>query len=387
VAACKTPTPQLRLELAGAESESQACPSTDCAMVGMPCDAVMSIQIADPANTGEPFINECVPVTRDPKGDMCSLAAIDLDPTPLPVRTLEVRIAVYPAAAIHKNADSRDGLECPMNVAYNATTGFPVENWPTPALGGRSWYRPGDDTVVVRLGCTDLESLTQSCPRTGPFRVTATVDNFDDLFPVPTGGPASTLRVSVGEPRSIDGTFQLSAEDTRTLLPVDHAGVTATWGDEIDLQFTRYACVEVIEVIAQTTASLRCFPVTQATPLDDLHGIRVSRDSLQKILRALSPTSPSPLAVPDQGLTIGIVADRTGPKHGMTVISSDGGIQYLRDGSLATDGTSDNGIFVAPDAKFGTVFTTSNGDTVISAVGGQVAGRVTVVVLKYGVSM
>ena len=270
------------------------------------------------------------------------------------------------------------------DVAYNTTTGFPVDSWPAPALGGRSWYHPGDDTVVVKLGCTDLEALTQSCPSANPLRVSATVDNFDDLFPVPTGGPASQLRVSVGEPRSIDGIYELSAEDTRTLPPIGQGQVTATWGADVDVRFERYACVEVIEVVAQTNATLRCFSVTPGTQLDDLHGVRVSRDSLQKILRALSPAGQPPFLVPDQGLTIGIVADRTGPKHGMTVTSSDGAIQYLRDEALASDGTSDSGIFVAPGAKFGTVFTTSNGGAEISAVGGQVPGRVTVVVLKYG---
>src|SRR6185436_17279628 len=118
----------------------QACPSSDCAQVAMPCDAVLSIQVADPGKTDQPFINQCVSVGRDTKNGLCALAAIDLAAVALPVRTLEVRVAVYPATEVAKN--EHDEYVCPTDVAYNATTGFPVENWPTPALGGRTWYHP-----------------------------------------------------------------------------------------------------------------------------------------------------------------------------------------------------------------------------------------------------
>lgn len=50
---CQTPTPSLLLPLT--DGESQVCPSTDCAMVPMPCPTVMSIRIFDPENPALPM--------------------------------------------------------------------------------------------------------------------------------------------------------------------------------------------------------------------------------------------------------------------------------------------------------------------------------------------
>lgn len=392
VAACKTPTPLLRLELAG--DSGQACPSTDCNEVPMPCDAVMSIRIADPENLAAPFLSQCVHVPFDPDHTMCSLASVDLDTTALPVRNLEVQVAVYPASVIAKDPAAPGGLRCPPNVKYSAASGYPVEQSPTPALGGRAFYQPGDSTVVVTLGCTDLVSLEQSCAHAQSFRVAATVDDFENLFPVPSGGPASQLRVSVGEPRPVDGAYTLSGDDSRALRPVREGRTIATWGDDVDLVFDKYVCVEVFETVAQTTGALRCTEMTPATHLDDLRGARISKDTLQKVLGAITLMTPSeitsPLEFPDEGLTVGIVADQaSNPIEGMTVSAASAStVKYLsKDGTLVDGPTSRNGIFVSSNAPFGTTFTTSGGPAgrqEISGIGGRVSGRVTVVVLQYG---
>jgi hypothetical protein len=390
-AACSTPVPALRLELAA--GDSQACPSADCSQVPLPCDAVMSIRIADPEDTAAPFYSDCLPIPPDANRTMCSLGRIVLDDSVLlPVRDLEVQIAIYPATAVVEDPTTRSGLRCPADVMYSAATGYPIEQTPGPALGGRAFYRPGDETVVVTLGCTDLAAIEQSCAVPRSFRVAATVDDFENLFPVPAGGAASQLRVSVGEPQLIDGSYVLIGESTRALRPVLESRTIATWGEDVDIVFDRHVCVEVFETVAETTGVLRCSEMTTATHLDDLHGVRMSKDTLAKVLAAMGPSPSVPLEFPEDGLTIGIVADQaSNPIEGM-IVSSLGGdptttIKYLsRDGLLLDGATSRTGIFVSTNAPFGTMFTTSGGPggrQEISAIGGRVAGRVTVVVLQY----
>lgn len=392
LASCKTPAPLLRIALAA--SSGQACPSTNCSEVPLSCDAVMSIRISDPEDTDSPLIDQCVHIPFDADHTMCSLSGVDLDATALPVRTLEVQIAVYPASEIPKDPGAPGGLRCPTSIKYSSATGYPVEQWPTPALGGRTFYHPGDSTVLVTLGCTDLALLEQSCAHPQAFRVAATVDDFENLFPVPAGGAATQLRVSVGEPRLIDGEYVMSGDDSRALPPVREGRTIATWGDDIDLLFDRYVCVEVFETIAQTTGALRCSEMTPATHLDDLRGVRISKDTLQKILGAITLAIPSdsdaPIAFPDEGLTIGIVADQaSNPIEGMIVSSAGAStIRYLsKDGTLIDGMTSRTGIFVSSNALFGTRFSTSGGPggrQEISGIGGRVTGRVTVVILQYG---
>jgi hypothetical protein len=392
-AACNTPIPALRLHLAA--GDSQACPSANCSEVPLPCDVVMSIRIADPEDIAAPFYSDCIPVPFDPNHTLCSLGRIELDDSVmLPVKDLEVQIAIYPATMVEKDPTARSGLRCPTDVKYSAATGYPIEQSPGPALGGRAFYRPGDENVVVTLGCTDLTAIEQSCAQPQSFRVAATVDDFANLFSVPSGPAADQLRVSVGEPQLLDGVYMLSNQDTRPLQLIPESRTIATWGADIDLEFDRYVCVEVLELVARTTAALRCTEVTPETHLDDLHGILISKERLEKILVALDPLAPKEF--PKDGLTIGIVVDQASkPIQGMTVTSHGIGqgsdattVRYLSNqGSSLIDGaTSENGIFVSTNASFGTTFSTSGGPggrQEISAVGGLVKDRVTVVVLQY----
>jgi hypothetical protein len=389
-AACSTPTPGLQLQLA--QGDSQGCPSIDCKEVPLPCDAVMSIRIADPEDTAAPFYSDCVPIPYDTNHTMCSLGRIELDENVLlPVRDLEVQIAIYPATMIEADPTARSGLRCPADVKFSAATGYPVEQSPGPALGGRAFYHPGDASVVVTLGCTDLAAIEQSCAQPDSFRIAATVDDFENLFPVPSGGAASQLRVSVGEPRLIDGVYMLTSESSRPLRPVPESRTIATWGDDIDLAFDRYVCVEVFETVPETTGALRCSEVSPATHLDDLHGVRISKDTLAKVLGAMGPMPSLPLDFPEDGLTIGIVADQaSNPIEGMIVgsVSSEvSTVKYLsREGILVDGATSKTGVFVSTNAPFGTTFFTSGGPGgrhEISALGGRVSGRVTVVILQY----
>jgi hypothetical protein len=384
LAACSTPTPSLVLQFS--DGPSQSCGSTACTGVHMGCDAVISIRIIDSADPAAPWLSQCSPVPVRPAApDMCALSEVSLSSKPLPVRDLEVQVAVYPATTVAALAAVSGDPGCPAKVQYSDATGFPVEQVPTPALGGRAYYHPGDPVVTVTLGCTDLDALNESCARSELIKVTSTVDVFPDESSV-TSAIASRLTVSVGEPRPIgvDGTFALRAPDTRVLPPVTDGGPTPAWASDVDLRFTRYACIDVVEGVAATTAALRC---RIATPTDrlDLSGAWISKDTLQAILTALSTTT-TPLPPPDEGLTIGIVVDQiSAPVSGVVVGSTAGTVQYLADRTtLGGSATSASGMFVSRDAPFGTVFSTAGpGRAAISAIGGRVQGSVTIVVLQF----
>ncbi|HZJ67162.1 MAG TPA: hypothetical protein VFD36_26830 [Kofleriaceae bacterium] len=388
-AACSTPVPHLQLALA--DTEDQKCPFVDCSLIPMPCKTVMSLKFLDRDDPSVVYHEQCdeVPFDTTKNSTLCSLKAIDIEPVLLPVRDMEVQVALYPASVIPSKpgvAGGPDQLQCPSQVAYSVANGYPVENWPTPALGGRTFYHPGDATVTVRLGCTDLTAIEQSCAISDLVTVTATVDSFATLASVDSGpsGTASRLRVSVGEPRIVDGGFELRPDDTHTLQSVGGNASIPTWQSELDIEFNRYVCVDVLEAVAQTTAVLRCKPVS-AGPRLDATGMWISRDDVQRILSALSPSMPDPVKFPDEGLTVGIVVDQAAIGiPGVVVTPAMGSVKYLTgQGMLSTTGTSNNGIFVSRDAPFGTMFATSRpGRPTVTGVGGMVAGKITVVVLQ-----
>jgi hypothetical protein len=380
LAACNTPTPRLRLTFAG--PPSQACPSTDCTGIPMTCDTVMSIRIVDPASTAEPYLSQCVDVSTNHDRNMCAISTVDLEPTAIPVRDLEVQVAVYPLSVIQP--DPKDpALVCPTKVAYNVATGFPVEQSPTPALGGHAFYHPGDETVVVTLGCTDLAAIGESCATPNLIAVDAKVVDFDTRFTVMGGSPslADRLTVSVGEPQVRNSAYVLDAGDTRPLAR-EAAGPVPTWSGDAAILLTRYSCLEVLENVAQSTATLRCSSAS-SDPHLVLTGAWMAKDRLDELLRALQLP-----AFPDEGLTVGAVVDGAGaPVAGAVVSPKVGVVKYLAKDrtSFVAGGTTSTGIFVSRDAPFGTEFTTGGpGQPTASGIGGLVMGRVTIVILQLG---
>jgi hypothetical protein len=387
-AACSTPVPSIEFRLA---DSGQKCPAVDCSMIAMPCKTVMSMKFIDRDDPAIVYHSQCTDVPFDAKlPTLCSMEAVDIKPVALPVRELEVQVALYPASMIPSRMPQGGGpeeLQCPDQIEF-AANGFPVEQWPAPALGGRTYYHPGDSTVMVKLGCTDLLAIEQSCAKSDLVTVTATVDNFDTLASVEGGpnGTASQLHVSVGEPSMVDGEFKLRADDSHALDLVPGGGTIPTWQRELDVKFKDYVCVDVIEAVAQTTAVLRCKPVIDGQRVDG-SGMWISRLAVQKLLGALSPADPQPIKFPDEGLTVGIVVDQAAiGVEGMTVTPAIGSVRYLSgQGMLTTTGTSSNGIFVSRDAPFGTMFAASGpGKPMTTGIGGIVAGKITVVVLQLG---
>jgi hypothetical protein len=357
-------------------------------MILLPCDPVMSIRIvdpaADPADANGRYDDQCVPVLPGPGSTICSLNSVGLDPTKLiPVRDLAVQVAVFPGSAAPANPAGK--RTCP-NIAYSAATGFPIEQAVAPALGRQAFYHPGDSTVEVKLGCTDL-SVTQAgatCNNPGAGAATATILDFDSQVPVPVGQGeiANDLFVWTGEPHSFQGSYVLRPADLSP-MKLDGNG-TAHWTAEVAQAFDQYACVEVLENSAQSAALLHC--TTAADASNELVGYWINRHTLDPILKEASAVlGMGTGALPDNGLTIGLVVDAVsgaGVENVAVRPSGPGHITYLSpaDG-VSRDATFKNGWFVSDDTPFGTSFFASGART---AIGGVVAGKITIVVLTMG---
>jgi hypothetical protein len=381
--ACSTPTPQIVLDLAG--PPTQACLSEavkSCADLTLPCDPVMSIRIvepgADPQDTKARYLDQCVPVLSDPKNTSCALNSVSLDSKPLPVRDLAVQIAVFPGSVAR---DAKTGaLMCPP-VYYDAT-GFPMELPSAPSLGRQVFYHPGDATVNVKLGCTDVPKMQADACRNPGGGATATVLGFDSQVPVLVGPDGTDgLFVWSGEPRMFDHGNVLQPLDV-VPMHLDDGG-TARWTAERAQSFKHYACVEVLEDIPRTAATLHCAFADDVA--GGLTGYWMRRDTLQSILKMASAAALlGDSVVPDIGLTIGLVVDGSAVGvEGVPVTANDPNahITYLSKSGIGSQVTFATGIFVSTDAAFGTTFSAPRAG---SGIGGLVAGKVTLVVLTMG---
>jgi len=383
--ACNTPPPSLRIRLN--DGVTQACPSLSCADVPLACKTWISIRIIDPADPSAPFLSQCQEIPRNRNRDLCSVASVDLEPIALPVKDLEVQVALYPESMITTDPLTGDDV-CPSDTQYDAVDGFPVENAVTPALGGRTYYRPGDEVVTVTLGCTNLEVVNDvSCVGLATVRVSATVEDFDRAASV-TEFEANRLSVGVGEPRSENTTYVLNPGDVTALGRTVSA--PPAWAIDVEQLFTSTACLSVLDDTPQSTTAVTCKTVNVVDDMieftGDPPGVRLTKASLDQILRALSLTQ-----FPAQGLTIGIVLDRNGVPLATQVVAAPGAtVLYLSSDRNSVVGSSTSGgplggVFVSLDAPFGTVFSTSGGTPIQTpdALGGRIENKVTIVVLKF----
>jgi hypothetical protein len=298
---------------------------------------------------------------------------------------LEVQVALYPESMI--TTDPMTGADvCPSDTQYDAVNGFPIESEVSPAAGGRAFYRPGDETIFVTLGCTNLEAVNDAaCVGVANVHVAASIDNFDTGLTVDPA-QADHLSVGVGEPRSFGGTYVLNPGD---ITPLDRTvNFPPAWGTDVDHLFNTYACLSVLDDAAMSTTAVTC----RAAAVTDGEieftgkpaGARLTKPSLDQILSALSLTFPS------QGLTIGVVLDRNGDPLAGQVVSAPGAtVQYLSSDRKSIVGTSTSGgvlggVFVSTDAPFGTLFTTSipTPSSIATAIGGRIEGKVTLAILR-----
>ncbi len=382
LAACDTPDLTIVYRIADGTT-GPTCGTESCAEVPMQCASVLHLRILRPSDPNAPFVSICEDVAPDKTKDLCAIGRIELPQRDLPRETLEVQVTVWPRAMV---VDDETGeLDCgKLPLEFDATFGFPVSGPISPAFGGRAFYHPGDEETVVTLGCVDVASVNApSCFGQQAIQVTSTVGDFENLPFSVSSTIGDRLAVSIGEPRPFDdGTrtgHVLNAANVAALARTV-IGPTPAWGGGADLELQSSACIQVLEDGAQATSSLRCKTVLPGDAVLDLPGVRFPRSTLEQILDAMS------LAVfPEGGLTVGIVLDAVGsPISGAVVDSTGGTIEYInatRDG-LVPNQTSTSGIFVSRDAPYGTTFSTFAIDQTVTAIGGIVDGRVTVVILQ-----
>ena len=185
----------------------------------MICKAVLSVRIVPPNDPTLPYVSVCKPL-NGAQDKLCAIAGIDLpQPTvPVPEQVLEIEMAVFPADQVPIDPLTGE-LLCPK-VEFGAT-GLPMTSLPNctdedpgtcpkvPAVGGRAFYHPGDETTVVTLGCTDLDDQLRSasCSGANSIPTTATVTDFDSGVSVDQN-IANRLTVSIGKPTPIGPDYE-----------------------------------------------------------------------------------------------------------------------------------------------------------------------------------
>ncbi|MBX3158785.1 MAG: hypothetical protein KF773_22650 [Deltaproteobacteria bacterium] len=383
VAACDAPSFQIIYDISNAAG-GQTCgvERRSCADISLACDAVLSVRILSPDRPNEPHIKVCERIVSAPKQDLCSITAIKLPVKEMPKETLEVQALIWPQTAV---TDPQTGeLDCLRNeVTFELATGFPIlVKGEQPALGGRTYFHPGQTEAVVTLGCTFLESVTgTTCIAANAVQVTAPVLDFDSGAQINT----NNVTVLVGEPRPMGEIHVLEVGDA-AVLPVLNA-TPLVWGGTVKLDLIETACIEVIEGVAQSTATLHCYDGSSfpQPKMFDLPGILLSKPTLDQIIGALQLS-----VFPEAGITVGMVVDGGLPVAGVSIasrrLSNPGAppptIQYLSADRKSVGGTatSSSGIFVSLDMPYATELTAP--PHTARAIGGRVRGKVTVVLLE-----
>lgn len=375
LAACDPPSPTLHFRFD--DSGVGQCPSASCSDIEVSCRKFLGIRIIDPAKPLSPFLDQCDEV---PRNDMCGIGGIDLKDQLLPLQDLEVQVAVFPDSMVTKNAAGE--WVCPTTIQYDASSGFPIASEQTPAVGGRAFYHPGDENVVVNLGCTDLTPL-QACVSSDMIPVVADVVDFDDNLLKFIGQGT----VAVGEPVSADPVHTLGPSQ---LTPLKYDPTAKRWLGELPRVPGSYACLSVLDDVPQSTTSVVCYdpPIKSPrldwpTPGDTASqvgaGILMSKMTLDRLLVAQGLP-----AFPPRGMTIGIVVDSLGqPVPNVGVSPSMGTVSYFSGDRNALDlgtTTTASGMFVSLDAPFGTVFRLPAFS--VARVGGRIDGKLTIVVLQ-----
>lgn len=384
VAACEPPQPVLDLQLS--PGPAQECPSTDCNDIPMSCRMFMSVRILSPDDPSAPFHSECLEIPMRADRTLCPIGGLELQPHTLPYRDLEVQVAIYPEDAVIPPTAETPFYQCPTGTRYDSVDGFPISDTEqiTPALGGRGYYRPGDDIIRVTLGCANVEELaSDECEGIASVTINATVDDFDTHLSVGMV-EARGLDVRVGQPRSQGGGFVLENMDLTQL--VDTVAAAPAWSGTVGQLFTSHACLTVRDDNApQSTTSVTCRRASVTNTMIELNGanagVRLNNTTLDQVLAALSLAQ-----FPGEGLTIGVVIEGGAPVAGQVVTTNDGTIEYLSAdrstvGGSATSGGPSGGVFVSRDAPFGTTFTTNKLGVTATKLGGRIQNKVTIVVL------
>jgi hypothetical protein len=377
LSACEMPDPTLTYAIS--DDPAQSCGTTNCAEVIVPCDAVISIRVFRPGDEAAPIVTVCEPLPQNRNKDLCAISSVKLADRPikLPNTTLEAQIVIWPREEVVTETGE---LDCAKHeVKFDAVYGFPISQNPAPAIGGHTYYHPGDDEIRVTLGCTDLDSL-HACAISTNLDVTASVESFENVGVLVSVAEGNNLLVSVGEPK-LEGAATVYTMKNADMRPLSMfvVGFVPIWTGSVDIDFNDIACVQVLSDTAQATASVKCKDENVPPPASELElrAVHLPKPTIDQILVALGLTQ-----FPPNGLTVGMVVDASfNPVMNETILAPGATIRYLSADRSNANGirTSSNGIFVSQDAGFGTRFSVPGSS---EEVGGQIQGKVTVVLIQ-----
>jgi len=379
--ACGPDSSSFQLELHFERGESHNCPSDSCGGVPMTCDARMLVRIADAADPDTVWLSACVDVA--PEGSLCSLSSVVLPAAEIPQHFVRVQVAVWPTHELPTDMIASGG--CPHVEFDHANQIESIR--PTPALAGIDYVEVGADGVAdVTLGCVDDLALSAPECSQNTFEVETHVDDFELFLPV-TPAEASTLTVSLGEPR------RLPAGSTWVLDDLDEMEQTIlqpqpTWTTTRVIGFERTACVQTISDEIQASATIRCarfFPGAIDEGVFRIDGMQLDDATLDRLEQTLG-------GLPSTGLVVGqVVGLLGGPAEGAVVVPSRGTVLYLSPdlSSTNTVATTSSGVFVSLDAPFAgdagdpTTWAASDGTnaTLDVVIGGIVDNKVSTVSL------
>jgi hypothetical protein len=369
---------------AGQCKKANGTPAETCHDVSIQCDAVFSLRILEPGNPLPP-VSICQDIVANAAHDLCPIGGINLpENVTVPKETLEIQVVVWSKEAVFDAEHNK--LDCLRNeVVFQAATGFPIATTPggpSPALGGRAFFHPGESETVVELGCTDPQAVNDvTCSGAGSLVVTSAVIDFDSRVSV-SSDEANHMSVAIGKPIPKGLGFelppgQLKVLDLSVLSP-------PAWRSELkDFTLGDTTCMAVAEDTFGAPVTLHCVPTSPEQRTVDIAGIRLIQQDLDEILMALK----LPM-FPQDGITIGIVVDaQNNALTNVNVSGTSGTVQYLtatRNGVVANGvATTASGIFVSTDASYGTIFTGASGFKSATAIGGNVSNKVTIALLQF----
>lgn len=265
--------------------------------------------------------------------------------------------------------------------------GFPLAAVPVPALGGQTYFTPGNEAVVeVTLGCLDVAALSaSSCEDPDRVRVQAAV--FDSSTLVPVGATiAERIEVSFGEPvlqlnELLAPVYRLPAARLTQLARRASAG-SSIWSG-LAPRPSATGCLHVRDDVAETVPSVTCGAYDD-TPMLAPEAYLVDEARRDRLLAVLGLAS-----FPDEGLLYGlIIGDDGEPLADAQALPSAGQVHYLEPGQLALrpGGTSAAGDFVATDVPYSATWSLKRAQDVapqpLTAVGGLINQKLTIIVLR-----
>jgi hypothetical protein len=384
LAACGDESDPIRLHLSWRTEGSLACPADTCSALELHCDAMVSVRVVDASDSSKVYVDRCLPLAAAP--DLCGLRDLPLaSDDRIPHRAVRVEVSIWPRAQI--------GDECPTTVEYDVR-GLPQSRAMQPAIGGAQLVLAGQaPQVEVALACPNALALTdEACLADQPRRVTGTIEDFARRSSVPAS-IAEYLIVSAGPPveRIVQGSdtsqWELRPADLELLEPDATSSIAPLWTGSVPRELTDTICLEALHrTEGGPTATCRAVPTT-ARALD-LHGAYVPPTLRKDILAALGLDT-----VPPEGLVLGRVVDGNGaPIEGIKVVPSPMASTVYIDGTgnhidAASTETSPSGMWVSIDAAPRTLWSVDGplpSPVTPSAIGGRIAGHLTIVELVIG---